>query len=76
MVQVYKSPTCGCCAKWVDHVREGGISVKVTDLSDEALASLKEKHGIPRTAQLLLNTGEEGVRVVLLSRGAHFTIRG
>jgi hypothetical protein len=50
-MEVYKSPTCGCCSKWVDHVREAGITVKVTDLSDEALASLKDKHGIPRTAQ-------------------------
>ncbi len=50
-MEVYKSPTCGCCSKWVDHVREGGIAVKVTELSDDALASLKEKHGIPRTAQ-------------------------
>ena len=50
-MEVYKSPTCGCCSKWVDHVREGGFAVKVTDLSDDALASLKEKHGVPRTAQ-------------------------
>ena len=50
-MEVYNSPTCGCCSKWVDHVREAGITVKVTDLSDEALASLKDKHGIPRTAQ-------------------------
>ena len=50
-MEVYKSPTCGCCSKWVDHVREGGFTVKVTDLSDDALANLKEKHGVPRTAQ-------------------------
>jgi hypothetical protein len=50
-MEVYKSPTCGCCSKWVDHVTAGGFKVKVTDLSDTALASLKEKHGIPRTAQ-------------------------
>ena len=50
-MEVYKSPTCGCCSKWVDHVAAGGFKVKVTDLSDTALASLKEKHGIPRTAQ-------------------------
>jgi hypothetical protein len=50
-MEVYKSPTCGCCSKWVDHVRAAGLTVKVTDLSDDALASLKAKHGIPRTAQ-------------------------
>ena len=50
-MEVYKSPTCGCCAKWVDHVREGGFAVKVNDVSDEALDSLKTTHGVPRTAQ-------------------------
>jgi len=50
-MEVFKSPTCGCCAKWVDHVRAGGLAVEVTEMSDEALASLKEKHGIPPTAQ-------------------------
>lgn len=50
-MEVFKSPTCGCCSKWVEHVREGGFTVKVTDVSDQALDALKEKHGIPRTAQ-------------------------
>jgi hypothetical protein len=62
-MEVYKSPTCGCCSKWVDHVRAGGFTVNVTDLSDEALATLKEKHGIPRTAQSC-HTGLVGGYVV------------
>ena len=50
-MEVYKSPTCGCCAKWVEHVRGAGFTVKVTDLADPDLDALKEKHGVPRTAQ-------------------------
>jgi hypothetical protein len=50
-MEVFKSPTCGCCSKWVEHVRSAGFTVKVNDMSDDALASLKEKHGVPRTAQ-------------------------
>jgi hypothetical protein len=50
-MEVYKSPTCGCCSKWVDHATQAGFNVKVTDLSDEALNAVKQKHGIPRTAQ-------------------------
>src|SRR3712207_4316641 len=50
-MQVYKSPTCGCCSKWVEHVREGGITVTVTELSDTELDALKKKHGVPATAQ-------------------------
>lgn len=38
-VDVYKSPTCGCCAKWVDHMRENGFTVNVHDTgNDEARA--------------------------------------
>jgi hypothetical protein len=31
-VTVYKSPTCGCCAKWVEHVRKAGFAVTVKDV--------------------------------------------
>jgi hypothetical protein len=50
-MEVYKSPTCGCCSKWVDHVRQAGFTVKVTELDDSALDALKTKNGVPRTAQ-------------------------
>jgi hypothetical protein len=50
-MEVYKSPTCGCCSKWVEHVRGAGFAVKVTDLSNDDLDAFKEKHGVPRTAQ-------------------------
>ncbi len=62
-MEVYKSPTCGCCSKWVEHVRSGGFTVKVTELADAELDSLKEKHGIPRTAQSC-HTGLVGGYVV------------
>ena len=26
MVKVYKSPTCGCCKKWIDHLEAGGLA--------------------------------------------------
>ena len=51
VMEVYKSPTCGCCSKWVEHVKQAGIAVKVTDLEQDALDALKTKHGVPRTAQ-------------------------
>jgi len=50
-VEVYKTPTCGCCSKWVEHVRQAGFEVRVTDLDDNALDQLKTKHAVPRTAQ-------------------------
>ncbi len=30
-IQVFKSPTCGCCADWVDHLRANGFDVEVTE---------------------------------------------
>lgn len=33
-VVVYKSPTCGCCTKWVDHMTENGFQVISHDVSD------------------------------------------
>jgi hypothetical protein len=50
-MEVYKSPTCGCCSKWVDHVRQAGFTAKVTEMDDAALDALKSKLAVPRTAQ-------------------------
>ena len=31
---VYKSPTCGCCAAWIDRMREAGFAVTVKEIDD------------------------------------------
>jgi hypothetical protein len=41
---VYKSPTCGCCANWVEHMREHGFKVAVHDMED--VSPIKAKHGV------------------------------
>jgi hypothetical protein len=51
IMEVYKSPTCGCCSIWVDHVRKAGFTTRVSDIDDASLDALKAKHGVPRTAQ-------------------------
>jgi hypothetical protein len=33
-VVVYKSPTCGCCTAWVEHLEENGLSVEVHNRRD------------------------------------------
>ena len=33
-VIVYKSPTCGCCKKWIDHMEENGFKVKAVDMNN------------------------------------------
>lgn len=36
-VEVYKSPTCGCCEKWVDHMRDHGFTVKTHDVGNKEI---------------------------------------
>lgn len=42
---VYKSSTCSCCNKWVDHLRSSGFPVQVREPSD--LSAVKEKYRVP-----------------------------
>jgi hypothetical protein len=42
---VFKSPTCGCCSKWVDHVKAAGFSVDVHD--EEDMDPIKDRLGLP-----------------------------
>lgn len=42
---VYKSPTCGCCQKWVEHMKKAGYRVTVHDVND--VDAYKKKHGVP-----------------------------
>ena len=42
---VYKSPTCGCCAKWVEHMKKAGFDLAVTDTDNVSL--IKAEHKVP-----------------------------
>lgn len=42
-VEVYKSPTCGCCDKWVDHMRDNGFTVHTKDIGNK---EIRQKSGI------------------------------
>ncbi len=44
VLEVYKSPTCGCCGAWVEHMKENGYTVEVHDTDN--MQSIKEKAGI------------------------------
>jgi hypothetical protein len=45
VIQVYKSPTCGCCQKWVDYVRSRGYTVTVSNVPN--VSSVKRQLGVP-----------------------------
>lgn len=34
VVDVVKSPTCGCCNGWIAHMRQAGFEVRVRDVPD------------------------------------------
>lgn len=34
VVDVYKNPACGCCGKWVEHLKQNGFEVKVHEMAD------------------------------------------
>ncbi len=42
---VHKSPSCGCCALWVQHLRKAGFTVEVHH--QDNLNPLKERLGVP-----------------------------
>lgn len=44
-IHVYKSPTCGCCAKWIDHLETNGFSVRTTEVAD--VGPVKRANGVP-----------------------------
>ncbi|WP_366524224.1 DUF411 domain-containing protein [Brevundimonas sp.] len=42
---MYKTPTCGCCTAWVDHMRGAGFEAQVNELPD--LRSIRSTQGVP-----------------------------
>lgn len=48
-ITVYKSPTCGCCTNWEEHLRENGFQVESVKRTD--MAGVKQEHGVPPAMQ-------------------------
>jgi len=49
VVTVYKSPTCGCCGAWIEHLEEDGFVVEANDTVD--LATVKAENQVPPQLQ-------------------------
>lgn len=43
-IMVYKSPTCGCCTKWVKHLRDEGFNVTTKNYRD--MKPIKNTFGV------------------------------
>lgn len=48
-LEVYRSPTCGCCGAWVAHMRSNGFNARVIETDD--LAPIKERFGVAQDLQ-------------------------
>ena len=49
LVEVFKSPSCGCCGMWAEHLEANGYEVRVRDVDD--LEIIKQLAGVPDDLQ-------------------------
>lgn len=47
-VALHKSPTCGCCEKYVEYLRHNGFAVNAVNESD--MSGIKKKYGVSHVA--------------------------
>ncbi|TQE98928.1 MAG: DUF411 domain-containing protein [Spiribacter salinus] len=45
-INVVKTPTCGCCTAWVDHLKDRGFNVETRDVTHAELNNIKAKMDI------------------------------
>jgi len=45
-ITVYRSPTCGCCGKWIEHLKQNNFNVK-DNVSDD-MEAIKSQYGVPK----------------------------
>ncbi|WP_394751758.1 DUF411 domain-containing protein [Crenothrix sp.] len=43
-IVVYRSPSCSCCGKWVEHMKQNNFNVQ--DIVTEDVQAIKNKHGV------------------------------
>ncbi len=48
-IQVFKSPTCGCCTKWISHLQNHGFKTKTVNAKD--MSVVKRFYAIPGSLQ-------------------------
>src|SRR5882724_4392132 len=48
-IDVFKTPTCGCCGKWVEHLKANSFDVAVHEVP--STADYRLKYGVPEKLQ-------------------------
>ena len=55
LIEVWKSPTCGCCNDWIKHLQANGFQVKAIDKGNSAIRKelgMPMKYGSCHTAKV------------------------
>lgn len=56
VIDVYKSPNCGCCGKWIDHMKDAGFEVRTHVVMDvpqsRKTLGMPERFGSCHTAKV------------------------
>ena len=75
-VTVYKSATCNCCSRWVDHMKQAGFSVETVNRSD--LGAVKRRLGVPQRLRSChtARVGDEVVEGHVLARVVKGYLKG
>lgn len=45
LIDVYKSPSCGCCGKWIEHLKKAGFKVETHEVTN--IPGTRKQLGMP-----------------------------
>ena len=45
-IVVYRSSTCECCGKWIEHLQKNNFNVK--EIVTDDVQTIKDKYGVPK----------------------------
>jgi hypothetical protein len=46
-ITVYRSPSCGCCGGWIEHMQKHGFKIK-EDIKTDEMEAIKQKYNLPK----------------------------
>ena len=46
-ITVYRTPTCGCCKGWVEHIKENGFLVTDIVKPESEIKTIRQKYNLP-----------------------------
>lgn len=47
VIEVWKTPTCGCCKDWIAHLQRHGFEVRAHDVSNAVKNDIRRRLGLP-----------------------------